>query len=271
MSRQAGELGAASVKAHGRLAGQFVDQGFCSLCAVKHFVNFVGSQGLRPKDVARMIDRFVETAGGMSVEHRAAEGDVLGRIAVAAQGHVPAGHHEFELLARGTEDGNVLMVAESAGIVFELLIDAGVPLGLDDPLEDGADHGPLILGEEVAVDLGLGDVPVIADMGAKQSPIPLRFAFDIVPIEADRILLLWAERVVKRFDDRLRRRARRRAGRIGSVCQQGRADCRHGGQGAGRLQEFAPRRMVRRVAIGAVTIVIRICIGAGHGSRLRGS
>ena len=90
-----------------------------------------------PEDVARVVGLFVEAAGGVAVEDRPAEGHVLGRVAVAAERHVPAGHHELELaVARLAEDGDALLLAVAAGVVLQLLVDPLVPVGLDDALED---------------------------------------------------------------------------------------------------------------------------------------
>ena len=110
------------------------------LLAVEHLVELVRGQGLRPEDVAGVGRPFVEAVGRVAVEDRAAEGDVVGRVAVAADRHVPAGHHEFELVrARLAEDRDAVVLAVAAGVVVKLLVDALVPLGVDDALEDVAD------------------------------------------------------------------------------------------------------------------------------------
>src|SRR5262245_11703638 len=94
---------------------------------------------------------FVESLGGVPVEDWATERDVVGRIAVAADGHVSAGHHEFELVAvRRAEDGDAVVRAVAARVVAELLIDPLVPLGADNSLEDAADDGPLVVRIEIA-------------------------------------------------------------------------------------------------------------------------
>ena len=86
-----------------------------------------------------MLRRLIQPFGGMAVENRPAEGHMLGRVAVAANRHVPPGHHELELLRSGiTEDGDAVLLAVAAGIVFELLVDPLVPLGADDALEGAA-------------------------------------------------------------------------------------------------------------------------------------
>ena len=94
---------------------------------------------------------FVEAVGRVAVEDRAAERDVVGRVAVAADRHVPAGHHELELVAaRLAEDGDAVVRAVAAGVVVQLLVDSLVPFGVDDALEDAANDVLLIFGVEIA-------------------------------------------------------------------------------------------------------------------------
>ena len=111
---------------------------FCCL-PVEHLVDLVGRHGLVPEDVAGVAGLLVEAAGGVAVEDRAAEGDVLLGVAVGAQRHVPAGHDELELVvARLAEDGDALVGAPllAAGVVLELLEELlVVPSGLMMPLK----------------------------------------------------------------------------------------------------------------------------------------
>jgi hypothetical protein len=136
-------------------------------------------------------------------QDRPAEGDVLGRVAVASQGHVPAGEEELEPPAAGLADqGDRLPVAEAAGVVFELTVVPLVPGRIDQPLEDLPDQLLLVLREEVARHLGVGDVPVVAHAGAEQAELRVH----VVPPEADLSPLGLGERRVEATGERLGRR-----------------------------------------------------------------
>ena len=67
------------------------DEGVLALLAVEHVIELVRLDRLVPEDVVRVVRLFVEPFAFVGVEDRAAEGDVLGAVAVAAQRHVPAG------------------------------------------------------------------------------------------------------------------------------------------------------------------------------------
>ena len=116
-----------------------------------------------------MARLFVKAAGGVAIDDRAAKGHVLGRMAVAAQGDVPAAEHEFELLAaRRAEDRHALL-AEAVLVVLQLPVEPRHPIGLDQAHEDLADQ-PLLIGRvELAVDQRLGDVPVGRDPCPQQA------------------------------------------------------------------------------------------------------
>src|SRR5262249_15631342 len=108
------------------------------------------------EDVPRMADSFIEARRGMAVEDRAAEGDVLGAVSVAAQGEVPARHHELELTAAGfPENGDRLLFPERlpVRVVLELLEDQVVPLRVVHAEEYLADELFLIGGEEITGDV----------------------------------------------------------------------------------------------------------------------
>src|SRR5260370_21472488 len=125
---------------------------------------------LVPVDVARMPDFFSETRGGVSVENRTAERHVLGAVTVAADGEVPAGHHELELSAAGApENCNRLLLAVPVRVVLQLFSNAFVPIRVVEPQEDLADQVLLVLRIEVAADVELrdvGNVPIIGDARA---------------------------------------------------------------------------------------------------------
>ena len=92
-----------------------------------------------------MILLLVEAAGVVAVEDRTAEGDVLGRVAVAPQRHVAAGEQELERSAPGLADQrDRVAVAKAAAVVLHLLVEAGVPVRLDQALED-LPHQPLLV------------------------------------------------------------------------------------------------------------------------------
>jgi hypothetical protein len=66
-----------------------------------------------------MIGLFVETLTRMTVEDGSAKGHVIRRIAVTADRHVPARHHEFKLLAPRRAAGfakqcDAVLLAEAA-------------------------------------------------------------------------------------------------------------------------------------------------------------
>ena len=238
------ELALLAAEGDAVLLGQAAaDQRLVALVLVEHLVELVGGLGLRPEDVAGMGGGFVEAFGRVAVEDRAAEGDVLSRVAVAADRHVAAGHHELELLgARLAEDGDAVLLAVAAAVVFELLVDAFVPLGIDDALEDAADEVLLVLGVEVVIlDEVVGDFPVGGDAGSQQAELGVLE----VPGEADGFALRGGEGVVQGFDKRLGRGGSRRGGGVHRLRPQsadrqaaGDGACAEGG-GAGGLQEVA--------------------------------
>ena len=97
------------------------DQGQLAVASRRDVVDLVRLQRLGPENVARMIGLFVEALGRMAVEDWPAKRDMLGRMAVATNRQVPAGHHQFEFVAaRMAEDGDALMLAVAAGIVLKL-------------------------------------------------------------------------------------------------------------------------------------------------------
>ena len=146
-----------------------LDQGLGLLLSVEHFEDAVGGQGLRPENIVRVARLFVEAAGSVAVDDRAAKGHVLGRMAVATQRDVPAGEDELELLAaRRAEDRHALL-AKTVFVVLQLPIQPCDPVGLNQADEDLADQ-PLLVGRvEIAVDHRLGDVPVGRDPRPQQA------------------------------------------------------------------------------------------------------
>ena len=161
--RNARKLSAGALEGNARLARQLVHQRGGALFLVEHFVHAVGGQRLVPEDVARVIGLLVEASRRVTVEDRTAKGHVLGAVAVATDRHVPAGHHELERAARRAKHGDVLRLAVAAGVVFQLLVDPLVPVGLNDVLEDVPDHRLLVFGVIVAADRRFGNMPIGGD------------------------------------------------------------------------------------------------------------
>ena len=150
--RQALEVAAFAAESDLLLLRQtFFEERLLLLFAIEHLIELVRGLGLRPENVAGVRRAFVEAIGGVAVEDRAAEGDVVGGVAVAADRHVPAGHHEFELLAAGmAENGDAVVRAVAFGVIGQLLVDPLMPFGVDDALEDVADDVLLIFVVEIA-------------------------------------------------------------------------------------------------------------------------
>src|SRR5688572_10267748 len=141
-----------------------------ALLAVEHLVHLVGGFRLVPEDVAGVIVLLEVAAGGMPVDDRTAEGDVVRRVAVAANRAVPSAQDELELAAaRSPEQRDGLLHGASAHVVLELLVEARHPVGADQPLEDVADHFLLIRGEKAALDGRFGDAPVVRDVSPQQA------------------------------------------------------------------------------------------------------
>src|SRR5207253_2695549 len=82
-----------------------------------------------------------------------------------------------------------------AGVVAQLLAQPGVPVGVKNAFENLQNQFLLLLGEKVAIDRRLGDVPVVRDMGAEQAAAIL-----VVPVEADGFLLLVGQLLVEGRD-----------------------------------------------------------------------
>ena len=72
--RNAGELARLPLEADALSSGRLLDQGHLLLLAVEHAEDLVGRHRLVPEDVARVARLFVEAAGGVAVEDRAAKG-----------------------------------------------------------------------------------------------------------------------------------------------------------------------------------------------------
>ena len=167
-------------------AGRLSTKAFSCCLASSSVVDLVGQDRLLPEDVAGMMHFLVEAAGGVAVEDRAAEGDVRSGVAVGPQRHVPAGQYELELVAAGlAEDGDALLGAPllAAGVVLELLDEAGVPVGIDDALEDVVDDRLLFLGVEIAADVRLGVICQLLETWVRSKP---RLGSLVIPVEADR-------------------------------------------------------------------------------------
>src|SRR5690606_28720486 len=111
----------------------------------EHLEQLVRLEGLMPIDVSGMVSGLIEALGGVAVEDRSAEGDVLGAVAVATDCQVPAGHDKFPLAgARFTEDRDRLAFAVSAGVVLQLFPQACVEFRVVQAEEDRLDQVPLI-------------------------------------------------------------------------------------------------------------------------------
>ena len=209
------------------------DKGLLLLLAIEHRVNGVGLHGQRPVDVPRMVGLFIETLSGMAVEDGATESDVVGRVAVAADRQMPAGHHKFELPFAGlSEEGDRLLLAVTTGVVLQLLLQPTVPFGVIEAVEDRLDHVPLVFGVEVAADvhrLGVGDVPVVRDVRPEEASL-----VGEVPGEADFRSLFTRQRFVELRDEILGRRLR------GGFCGvSGRRENRDGCRGRCSGEELA--------------------------------
>ena len=93
--------------------------------------------------MTRVVGALIERRG-VAIEDRAAEGDVLGRVAVAAHCEMSPGHHELERAFAGVaENGETLGVAVAPGVVVELLVDPRDPGGVVEAFEDLADDALL--------------------------------------------------------------------------------------------------------------------------------
>ena len=147
--RQAGDLRTLA-KLNFAFLRRLRDQRFFAMLAVEHLIERVGLERLVPEDIVRMVGLLVEAVRRVAVEDRAAERDVLGRVAVATDRQVPARHHEFELSAlRRAEKRDRLGLAVTAGVVGKLLADAVLPVGIVEAEIQGLDQLLLVLGEEV--------------------------------------------------------------------------------------------------------------------------
>ena len=122
-------------------------------------------------------------------------------------------------------------MAESAGVVLELLVEPGVPLWLDQLLEDVADQPLLVGGEKITPHRGLGHVPVVAHPRPQQA----KLLVDVVPGKADLLPLLGRERRVQTTREGLGRLGGDAAGHR----EEGRTAGRHGGAGGRRAEQPA--------------------------------
>src|SRR5262249_20971789 len=142
------------------------------LLVVEQLIDLVRLDGLLPKDIAGMVHLFIEAAGGMTIEDRSAKSDVFAGIAVGSKRHVPAGHDKFKFLAPWfAEDGNALFVTPlfAAGVILKLLKEVLVPIRIDHAFEDIVNDRLLLLGKELASNMGFRDLPIVGDKGAEEA------------------------------------------------------------------------------------------------------
>lgn len=85
-----------------------------------------------------------------------------------------------------------LLLTETAGVVFQLFVEPVDPLGIDDPDEDFPNQLLLVFGEVVSGNRGVGDVPIVLDMGAELAAEKIL----VVPVEGHIRFLLVTERFV---------------------------------------------------------------------------
>ena len=112
--------------------------------------------GLWPKHIAFVLRTFVESIGRVAVEYRPAERHMIGAIAIAADRHVPAGHHELKLIAsRRAKDRNAVLYAIAARIVFQRAAEAGDATAA---LALAATYDPGVLAKLGVVGMGGADV-----------------------------------------------------------------------------------------------------------------
>jgi hypothetical protein len=200
--REAGELAVLAAERDLGLVGRLGEERQLLLLAVEHLEEVVRGDGLVPEDVVGMVRLLVVAARGVSVEDGAAEGDVLHRVSIAADRAVAAREDELELALAGlAEEGDALGDAPAAEVVLHLAVEALDPVGVDDSLEDLADHLLLGGGEEVALDRGLRDPPVVREVAAEEAARLLL----VLPRERHFLLLRVGEGVVERLHDRLGR------------------------------------------------------------------
>src|SRR6185436_13042094 len=117
-----------------------------------------------------MVRLLVEAAGGMPVEDGPAKGRPFDRVAIATPRAMAAGEDKFKLArARLAEQphGGTAKKSVLAAVMLHLLVDHVGILGAVQAEKNLLHHRLLILIEEF-VEGGLGDMPVVVDLGTQR-------------------------------------------------------------------------------------------------------
>jgi hypothetical protein len=188
---QARVLAIGPAEADCRFARPPLGQSHVALLAVEHLVHLVCKQGLVPEHVAGVMHFFVESAGRVPVEDRTTQRHVRLAVAVGPHRHVPAGHYHHEILARRAKQRDRLFGAPrlAARIVLELLEQLRIPIRIEQRFVHGMRQRLLLLREKLALDVRLGDLPVVRDVRAQEAALRMH----VVPIEADFFALIFGQ------------------------------------------------------------------------------
>ena len=203
------------------------DQRLLALFAVEYLVQLVGCKRLMPEDVGRVVWLLERALTVMRVEDWSAECDVFGTVAIAPQRHVAAGEDKLKLVSAGlSENSDRLAIAESADIVFQLLVPAFVPVFMRHALKDVSNQLLLVGCKKTALDGRLCNLPVVFQSRPQQT----LFSSNMTPVETDSLSLSRLQCFVQNADECFGRllngRGRRLSGEKRQArCRQGNRSC----------------------------------------------
>ena len=175
---ESGELALFALDGDSGFRGGFLDECPTGLFGVERLEHLVHLLGLVVEQVVLGV------LFAVSVDDGTTERDLVDAVAIGPHGQVATGQFPFELAAGRVAEQRHAVRADTAVIVFHLLLESLVAFRRRDVADDLFDQGPLILRVKILFDERLGDMPVGVDS-------PPQFMLER---KADRLLLRVAER-----------------------------------------------------------------------------
>lgn len=112
-----------------------------------------------------------------------------------------AREHKLKLIGtRVAKDGDRLVVTKTARVICHLLINACMPIRLDDALENVPNDCPLFGGIKIAFDFRSRDIPVVGNKRSQQPSLGIL----VIPVETNILFLFRRQGIEKSSDSRFR-------------------------------------------------------------------
>src|SRR5207244_11316606 len=123
--------------------------GHLALFWIDRFGHLVGTPGLVPIDILRVIGLLVEALGSVTIENRSTEGGALDSVPVTARRTVPARQHELEGAAAWFAEQRHRIILQATGVFIDMVHDLVDEFGVVKFAEDLFRHGLLIARHEL--------------------------------------------------------------------------------------------------------------------------